>query len=314
MQGEMGIESTLGKGSTFWFTVELEKVEPCSKTETTYSTTNVFRNQSQSRWTNTKVLLVEDDVTNQIVVASMLRKLGCDVDMASDGKKALKALRAVQYNLVFMDIGLPGMDGWKVMQRALEINPESYLNASTPVIATTAHAFTEDRNACLKAGMHDFMTKPVSLQSIKRILHKWAPPDQRADMCTHSRRPDDDALKSEETQTMQAGNRTVPQGIDMKRLMQYVDQDSTLAEEILSSYFKTMPKYLQQLEQSLRKRDYTAIQDQAHMIKGSSAYVGADAIGATASDIIAYAKAKQHNDLSETIRSIRQYFENMKSA
>jgi HPt (histidine-containing phosphotransfer) domain-containing protein len=213
-----------------------------------------------------------------------------------------------------MDIGLPGMDGWKVMQRALQINPESYVNASTPVIATTAHAFTEDRNACLKAGMHDFMTKPVSLQSIKRILHKWVPADQCADISMNSKLPDGDSIKPEEAQSTQAKKNIEPQGIDMTRLMQYVDQDNTLAGEILSSYFETMPNYLQQLEQSLYKQDYGAIQDQAHMIKGSSAYVGADVIGTAASDIIAYAKAKQHNALSETIRSTKQYFENMEAA
>ncbi len=124
------------------------------------------------------ILLAEDNVVNQKVAVRMLEKLGYQVDVAVDGKKTLDALSLNSYDLVLMDCQMPGMDGFEVTQeiRKLEQSSEHH-NAHTqshiPIIALTANALPEDRERCLKAGMDDFLTKPIQMVKLDCVIQQW---------------------------------------------------------------------------------------------------------------------------------------------
>ena len=118
-----------------------------------------------------RILLAEDNPFNQRVAAGMLKKLGCQVSLVVDGSQALDLLRKEEFDLIFMDCQMPEMDGYEASRRIREF-PGAV--AGIPIIALTANAFREDRDACLAAGMDDFMTKPVKLDQLELTLAKWS--------------------------------------------------------------------------------------------------------------------------------------------
>jgi len=118
-----------------------------------------------------RVLVVEDNVVNQQVIARILEKLGCRVDTVGNGKEALQATRNAAYSVIFMDCQMPEMDGFSATR---EIRNTDGDGAHTPIIAITASAMHGDREKCLAAGMDDYISKPVRLEDIVSVLEKWS--------------------------------------------------------------------------------------------------------------------------------------------
>ncbi len=119
-----------------------------------------------------RVLLAEDNVFNQKIAGCLLRRLGCQVTIASDGKQALEKVPGGEFELIFMDCQMPEMDGYEVTRQIRRIDgPVSKI----PIIALTANTFQEDRDACVEAGMDDFLTKPVNKKKLGQMLAKWKP-------------------------------------------------------------------------------------------------------------------------------------------
>ena len=120
--------------------------------------------------TKKKILLVEDNLLNQKVAQNMLQTLGHHLDIASTGQEAVSMFQQKNYDLVFLDIGLPDIDGLAVAQKIRAQNEQQL--KYTPIIAITAHARDEDKFNCLKAGIDEFLTKPVMMNSLIRSLER----------------------------------------------------------------------------------------------------------------------------------------------
>lgn len=119
-----------------------------------------------------RVLVVDDNPVNQRVAVKMLEKLGCRVDVASNGVEALAAICQHQYPLVFMDCQMPELDGFETTRL---IRSQEQPGAHLPVIAMTANAMEGDRETCLTAGMDDFVSKPIAVSALRAILARWLP-------------------------------------------------------------------------------------------------------------------------------------------
>ncbi|MBY0422624.1 MAG: response regulator, partial [Parvularculaceae bacterium] len=120
-----------------------------------------------------RVLVAEDNVVNQMVIAAMLEALGCEIRMASDGVEAVKAFESFRPDVVLMDISMPDMDGAEACRRIRDI--ERAKGGRTPIIGVTAHAMKEDRQRCLDAGMDDHLPKPVKADLLRDALARWTP-------------------------------------------------------------------------------------------------------------------------------------------
>jgi CheY-like chemotaxis protein len=121
-----------------------------------------------------RILLVEDNLVNQRVFQNMLEHLGYGCHLVANGQEALDAMGREVYDVVFMDCQMPVMDGYEAVRRARAAEPSH----KGIIIAMTAHALDGDREKCLNAGMDDYLAKPVSLESLGRMLEKWLKPLQ----------------------------------------------------------------------------------------------------------------------------------------
>lgn len=119
-----------------------------------------------------RLLLAEDNPANQRLATLMLQRIGCRVDVASSGREALSMASRFPYDLVMMDCQMPELDGLQTTKEIRKLPPE---RAEVPVVAVTANAFRSDRERCLAAGMNDFLTKPISLESLLQVLRRWLP-------------------------------------------------------------------------------------------------------------------------------------------
>ena len=125
-----------------------------------------------------RILVAEDNITNQLVVRAMVQKLGHQVDVVADGGEAVQAVRARPYDLVLMDIMMPNMDGVTATRRIRELPGAA---GATPIMALTAHAAPDDHRLFRDAGMRKVLTKPVSSKSLAVVLDGVAPSGAVAD-------------------------------------------------------------------------------------------------------------------------------------
>ena len=164
MGGQVGVDSRLEEGSTFWFEVSLKKGAPPAEA--------VAPAAAAVTVLSARILLAEDDAVNQLVVEQMLIGMGCVVDTVDDGDAACVAAAGIAYDLIFMDCHMPGLDGFEATRRIrAEADPEA---ARTPIVALTADALAGDRERCLASGMDDYMTKPVSSAQLAAAVQRWA--------------------------------------------------------------------------------------------------------------------------------------------
>ena len=189
MNGEIGCKSTLGAGSTFWFSVILDNGKQpvvgdtiemdVSATDSTEDTAAL--DPAQAMQTNHseaiaqfsgRALVVEDNAVNQLVAQSQLEDLGMVVELADNGKIAIEMLAHQRYDLVFMDCQMPVMDGFDA-SGVIRDSQSDVLDHQVPIIAMTANAIKGDKERCIAAGMNDYLSKPVDSDKLALILKKW---------------------------------------------------------------------------------------------------------------------------------------------
>ncbi|MCP5142984.1 MAG: PAS domain S-box protein [Chromatiales bacterium] len=171
MGGHLDYDSQPGRGSVFRVVLEL----PTADTLEVLPESGQLRDDpAHGRFRGRRLLLVEDVLTNRMVAQAMLKPYGVEIDLAENGEEAVAMVAVADYDLVLMDVRMPVLDGIAATRRIraaeTQAGPDS---AHVPIIALTANATLEDRDACLQAGMDDFLSKPLTREALDAALTRW---------------------------------------------------------------------------------------------------------------------------------------------
>ncbi|MFL5815098.1 MAG: ATP-binding protein [Bdellovibrionia bacterium] len=171
MDGSIGVESTEGVGSTFWFTCKA-KAQERNSLQNNMRQLNEGALHPKILSKITTVLVVEDNLVNQALVLAQLKKLGYATRAVGNGKEALDAIAQGSYDLILMDCQMPEMDGFEATQEIRKLELQKGIH--TPIIALTANAMREDQLRCMEVGMDEFLTKPIKIGDLAKALTRWS--------------------------------------------------------------------------------------------------------------------------------------------
>ena len=240
-----------------------------------------------------RILVAEDNITNQQVAMGMLQKLGLRADVAANGAEAVQAIATIPYDLVLMDVQMPEIDGLEASRlirkaeaerlRAKGCDPSN--SPRIPIIAMTAHALQGDRDKCLQAGMDGYITKPVEVPALVAALKEWLKPKDVG------RQPlEGGTMEDRSASTLQKATPIFDRAALMDRIM----NDQELARVVTAGFLGDLPRQIERLKHGVAGGDARQVEQQAHRIKGASATVGGMALSLIAGTM---EKAGQAGDL-----------------
>ncbi|MFO7912652.1 MAG: PAS domain S-box protein [Desulfotignum sp.] len=284
MNGSIRVKSKTGKGSVFTVSLPFALSPATAIASLPVETSDGSRNNQpapgpimQNTFTNKKILIVDDDPVNREIVAAFIEKTGAGIYEADCGTKAVEQLCSSQFHLVFMDLEMPGMDGFETTRkiRRLQVPWASGI----PIIALTGHDPAQIQDQCLSAGMNDCLTKPINMQDLTKILDKWL----------HGMPPSNDAG------SQAAGI------IDMKAGLAYVDNHKPLYIKMLQKFTNTYDQVDKTLANALKEKDIQSMKFSAHNLSSIGTMIGAGTLGESARNLLSHlddeALTKKNHDL-----------------
>lgn len=171
MGGQIGVESQLSKGSTFWFSARFNLGPSMENLIPEVQTPDWMKEDIEEKTAPIKVLMAEDHLVNQIVMKALLEKYNLEVQIANNGLEAIEAAKTGLFRLIFMDCQMPEMDGYEATKHIRSL-PDTRISM-LPIIALTANAMSGDREHCLEVGMNGFIAKPVEIRELETQLRLW---------------------------------------------------------------------------------------------------------------------------------------------
>ncbi len=263
MGGEIGVNSQIGQGATFWFTARLAHNPDGPKVRSEPFPPAAAKTQTAT--CSARILIAEDNPVNQQVAQCMLELLGYEADVVANGREALVAAQTGAYDLVLMDLHMPEMDGLESTRQIRAWEAAARCTEPLPIVALTANALSGDRDLCLAAGMNDYVSKPVSRQALGDVIGRHLGTAESDAPVTQSA-----TLTSQWTQ---------PVAFDPQVLASLtMVADGThpgYANELLDLYSREASRALGAIDEAARAGNADMVLRLAHTLKSSSAAVGA---------------------------------------
>lgn len=299
MGGTINAASVLGKGSTFSVNLTLTLGSDRLLPQKIQQVLKGIQEENIEWPANTRILLVEDNATNQLVANGMLETLGLYADVAANGLEAIEAIRISSdtqpYSIVLMDCQMPEMDGYDAT-RAIREGKAGEENKNIPIVAMTANAMQGDREKCTDAGMDDYIAKPINLSVLQSALIKWILKEE-------SPQPSN-SLQSPVKQIVSTDLSLWDEADALKRL----GNNGTLLNKIIESFISDGPKSLLALANALKENNSADAQLHAHSLKGSAGNVSALKLYTISKDLEEAAKNDNLAEVKEGFGQCEQIF------
>ena len=259
MGGSISVESELGKGSTFKIEMPAAEAMPVAYSSVDSATLQ----RMDTHLGQYHILVAEDNLTNQELIALQLEVLGYTSDVATNGAQAMKLLLANDYDLLLTDIHMPEMDGYQ-LTRAIRESTDERIRGIT-IIAITANASADEAAHCIDSGMNDCLSKPVNIDELKARLDQWLPDAQQQG-------EENSADQNERHGSDQA---EATPAIDTELLKRYVGPDPEKHRRFFKLFLNTAPETIAMVVQAHRDRNSVGIEDACHKLKSSARAIGA---------------------------------------
>ena len=282
MGGEVGVRSVEREGSTFWLKVPLREASAEHGSIAAEAGDDTSKHAMQY---NYKILLAEDVEANREIISDMFSYLGCHTDMAENGAVALDLSLRNRYDLIFMDCNMPVMDGYEASRRLRETHGQEI-----PIIAISAHAFTEDIKKCYDVGMNDYVSKPVKIDDLEKALQKHGP------------RKGENKMHKEENQIPPVNENAI---IDLSPLREWVGSDTQRLSKIVSMTLQNSRDLYNKMIEGYNHDDRDSLRDSAHALKSIAAQVGGTSLSDLCKDIEIKAQSLSREELSQRIGALR---------
>jgi PAS domain S-box-containing protein len=249
-----------------------------------------------------RILLAEDNVTNQKVAVGILRKLGLSVNVASNGVETLQALEAKSYDLILMDVQMPVMDGIETT-KTIRASKSAAFNSGIPIIALTAHARQSDQLDCITAGMNDYLSKPVTAAALIDTILRWLPADAREIR----------ASAQKETSPATSELQVLPV-FDRDGMSSRLMGDEQLMIEVIAEFLIDTPKQIAALRTLVNLKNAKGAGLRAHLIKGAASNVGGEAMRAVAYELEQAGKGGDLEVLAAGVEDLEREFLRLRDA
>ncbi|MDP2805148.1 MAG: ATP-binding protein [Gallionellaceae bacterium] len=296
MGGEFGVESTPGKGSTFWFTARLHRGQGAMP-----PTLNMHEKNAEDHLRKThagrRILLAEDNAINREVALELLHGVGLNADVAEDGLQALEMIKAQGYDLILMDMQMPHMDGVEAT-RAIRKLAEW---RDKPIIAMTANAFDEDRHICEEAGMNDFVAKPVDPKVLYSVLSLWLARTPITEVSAVTAKLVEKPKEGNGSAETVLQHLAVIPGVSVARGLIALNGNAEKYASLMQRFVSEHSKDMNLLQTHLSAKEYEDARRLAHTIKGTAATMGAEKLSALAANIDARLRTRGETELASEL-------------
>jgi signal transduction histidine kinase/CheY-like chemotaxis protein len=259
MGGEISVKSKTGEGTEFIFSIPFENADGKYFEESTEELKIFWEKQP-------KVMLVEDNFVNQRVAMTHIEASGCLVDLAENGLDALTKFRENSYDIIFMDVQMPVMDGFEATRILRRIEEGK---TKTPIVAMTAGASSDGKDECLEAGMDDYLSKPVNRFDLNKMLIK-----QLSHLLGVEK-----TEKSSKTESQEDKSEPV---FDYASAMEMMNNNEVLLKDLLKYFLDNVPENLKDLKAAITEKDSKQAERLSHTLKGMGANLSAKQFAKTA--------------------------------
>ncbi|HLF34824.1 MAG TPA: PAS domain S-box protein, partial [Cyclobacteriaceae bacterium] len=284
MGGRISVYSTLGLGSTFWFTFQ---AEPAKRTIVVDN--QLFDNDIQIdgyfEREQPLILLVDDNMVNRQVAGEILKKAGCRIDLAESGSEALGLVKKKKYDLIFMDIQMPDMDGVTATKKIKALKSGS----QPPVVAMTAYSMKEDKEKFISQGLDDYIAKPIRAVELVNKVRQW--------------------IRDDKIPLIEADHITRSETINFGIINQLGNMGGEeMIENVLSEFISESSDQLKNCMESMDNRDYEGILKHLHTLKGNSGTLGIDKLSSIAATIELKLSNKRYETLEDDLNYLNLAF------
>ena len=283
MGGQIGVESQLEVGSTFWFELPLQPVEVELAAESLPVETS-----AETDFSGLRVLVVDDDKVNRVVVTHHLEQMGCQIEEAANGQKAIDIFRPDRYDLILMDLHMPRMNGYEA-SRQIRLAEQAVGNvARIPIVALTASESEEAKERCWQVGMDGYLSKPFQVDNliaeIERLRPDFQPVEERQTLV--------DQVLTTELESVSL--------FEPDNLIDIGDPD--FLREMVDLAIETTELRLSELRAAIEAEDWLQTGEVSHQLKGALGTCGAKRMSAIATKMKEQAGRDRPNQVVETYR------------